>query len=205
MCCLNFHSICRDTVALFFVLITTTSAASQEVWTFEEHVSPFLSKYCTSCHGQEEMESGIRVDQLDGELRGRRQFPWKAIDKHVGEESMPPEGEPQPTADERKALALWIDGAIQKSLLRDKERNGSAVDNTIVLLGSGVSTTHNPRNLSTMLAGGANMGLKHGTYWRQENSHMSKLFLSILHSMGIHQESFADSTGTLTDSIFLDA
>ena len=126
MSCLNFHSICRDTVALLSVLIATTSAASQEVWTFEEHVSPFLSKYCTSCHGQEEMESGIRVDQLDGELRGRRQFLWKAIDKHVAEESMPPEGEPQPTADERKALALWIDGAIQKSLLRDKERNGSA-------------------------------------------------------------------------------
>lgn len=83
--------------------------------------------------------------------------------------------------------------------------NGSALDNTIVLFGSGASTTHNPRNLPTMLAGGANMGLKHGTYWRQENAHMSKLFLSILHSMGIHQESFADSTGTLTDSIFSNA
>ena len=123
---LNFRSICRDAVALLSVLIATASATAQEVWTFEEHVSPFLSKYCTSCHGEEEMESGIRVDLLDGELRGRRQFLWKAIDKLVAEKKMPPEDEPQPTADERKALVLWIDGAIEKSLLRDKERNGSA-------------------------------------------------------------------------------
>ena len=71
-----------------------------------------------------------------------------------------------------------------------------------ILFGSGASTTHNPRNLPTMLAGGSNMGLKHGTYWRHDDTRMSNVFLSILHSMGIHQESFADSTGTITDSIF---
>ncbi len=31
---------------------------------------------------------------------------------------------------------------------------------------------------------------------------MSNLYLSVLHSLGIQQESFADSTGTLSDSIF---
>ena len=31
---------------------------------------------------------------------------------------------------------------------------------------------------------------------------MSNLYLSILRSLGIEQESFADSTGTLSDSIF---
>ncbi|MCA9216140.1 MAG: hypothetical protein KDB27_23895 [Planctomycetales bacterium] len=83
-----------------------------------------------------------------------------------------------------------------------KAIDGPALDNTIVLFGSGASTTHNPRNLPTMLAGGANMGLKHGTYWRRDDTRMSNVFLSILHSMGIHQESFADSTGTISDSIF---
>ena len=46
------------------------------------------------------------------------------------------------------------------------------------------------------------MGLKHGAYFRNGESRMSNMYLSILHSMGIEQESFADSTGTLSGPIF---
>ena len=83
-----------------------------------------------------------------------------------------------------------------------RDRNGSVLDNTIVMFGSGASTTHNPRNLPTLIAGGANMGLKHGTYWRNGETRMSNVHLSILRTIGIEQESFADSTGTLSGSIF---
>jgi hypothetical protein len=83
-----------------------------------------------------------------------------------------------------------------------KDRNGSVLDNTIVLFGSGASTTHTPRNLPTLIAGGANVGLKHGSYWRNGETRMSNAYLSILRSLGIEQESFADSTGTLSHSIF---
>ena len=83
-----------------------------------------------------------------------------------------------------------------------QDRSGSVLDNSIVLFGSGASTTHNPKNLPTLVAGGANMGLKHGTYWRKNDTPMSNLYLSILHSLGIRQEAFSDSTGVLRDSIF---
>ncbi len=83
-----------------------------------------------------------------------------------------------------------------------KDRDSTILDNTIVLFGSGASTTHNPTNLPTLLAGGANMGLHHGTYWRRENTPMSSLYLSILHSMGIDEPTFADSSGPLRESIF---
>lgn len=83
-----------------------------------------------------------------------------------------------------------------------QDRNGCVLDNTIVLFGSGASTTHNPSNLPTLVAGGANMGLKHGAYWRRDETRMSNMYLSILRSLNIEQESFADSTGTLSDSIF---
>jgi hypothetical protein len=89
-----------------------------------------------------------------------------------------------------------------QSLTRYQDRDGSVLDNTIVLFGSGASTTHNPRNLPTLIAGGANMGLKHGTYWRNGETRMSNVYLSILRSLGIGQELFADSTGTLSGSIF---
>ena len=83
-----------------------------------------------------------------------------------------------------------------------QDRNGSLLDNTIVLFGSGASTTHTPRNLPTLVAGGGNMGLKHGAYWRNGETQMSNMYLSILRSLGIEAESFADSTTTLSDSIF---
>ncbi|MCH2125295.1 MAG: DUF1552 domain-containing protein [Pirellulaceae bacterium] len=83
-----------------------------------------------------------------------------------------------------------------------KDKNGSVLDNSIVLYGSGASTTHYPKNLPTMVAGGSNMGLKHGQYWQEGDSHLSNMFLSILHSMEIYESSFSDSSSVLSSSVF---
>lgn len=87
-------------------------------------------------------------------------------------------------------------------LTQYQDRSGTVLDNTIVLFGSGASTTHNSHNLPTLLAGGANMGLKHGIYWRQGESRMSNMYLSILRALRIEEESFSDSTGTLSSPVF---
>src|SRR6056297_658925 len=80
--------------------------------------------------------------------------------------------------------------------------NGSVLDNTLVLFGSGCSTTHNPKNLPTLLAGGKNMGLRHGSHLQQPDTPMSNLYLSILHSLNIEVDSFGDSRGTLSGPLF---
>ena len=92
-----------------------------------------------------------------------------------------------------------------KRLQDYKENKGNVLDNTVVLYGSGASTTHLPENLPTLVAGGANMGLKHGQYWRNGKTQMSDVFLSILHSMGIEEEKFADSSKTGARSVFTKA
>ncbi len=83
-----------------------------------------------------------------------------------------------------------------------QDRQGTVLDNTIVLFGSGASTTHNNHNIPTLIAGGANMGLKHGAYWKKDDTRMSNVYLSIIRSLGIEEESFADSTSTVSGSIF---
>src|SRR6478752_9432214 len=65
---------------------------------FEQQVKPFLKQNCVRCHNTETAMSGVRVDQLDGALEDRHLKLWEAIRKRVGEESMPPKGQPQPTA-----------------------------------------------------------------------------------------------------------
>jgi hypothetical protein len=47
------------------------------------------------------------------------------------------------------------------------------------------------------------MGMKHGNYWRgKDETPMSNVYLSILRTLGIEQESFADSTGTVSCPVF---
>jgi hypothetical protein len=87
-------------------------------------------------------------------------------------------------------------------LEKNQDKNGSVLDNTVVLYGSGASTTHYPKNLPTLVAGGANMGLRHGVYWRDGETRMSNVFLSILHAMRIDVGSFSDSTGTAGGPVF---
>ena len=92
-----------------------------------------------------------------------------------------------------------------KRLQGYQDNSGTVLDNTIVLYGSGASTTHQPKNLPTLVAGGANMGLQHGQYWRSGDTQMSDVFLSILHSMGIEEERFADSAKTGAREVFTKA
>jgi hypothetical protein len=98
-------------------------------------------------------------------------------------------------------LSQQIAGFLSR-LQSYRDIDGSVLDNTIVLFGSGASTTHNPTNLPTLVAGGNRLGLKHGRYWRQNDARMSNLFLSILRTLKLDVEAFGDSTGTLGDSIF---
>lgn len=83
-----------------------------------------------------------------------------------------------------------------------QDKNGAVLDNTIVLYGSGASTTHCPKNIPTLVVGGANMGLRHGGYWQSGETRMSNVYLSILHSLGIEAKSFADSTGVVSEAVF---
>jgi hypothetical protein len=89
-----------------------------------------------------------------------------------------------------------------KRLSGYQDRNGSVLDNTLVLFGSGASTTHNPRNIPTLVAGGSNLGLKHGQYWKGGEARMSNLYVSMLRALEVPVESFADSTGTLSSPVF---
>lgn len=88
--------------------------------------------------------------------------------------------------------------------MRDrKDEFGSLLDNTQVLYGSSQSHTHNARNCPLVLAGGKNMGLKHGTYQRfPEKVPMSNLFVSMAQSAGVNCTKFSDSTGELPSNIF---
>jgi len=109
--------------------------------------------------------------------------------------------------DEKLDQLAIVEGAIISAygdFLRDlasvKENGVSLLDQTSVFLTSnlGNASSHNNRNMPVVLAGG---GFKHGQHlaFDQRNNYpLPNLFVSVLQRLGLEQDSFASSTGTLT-------
>jgi hypothetical protein len=95
-----------------------------------------------------------------------------------------------------------LDYLLQR-LTDAKDEHGPLLDNTLVFYGSSNSTYHNARNYPLILAGGKNMGLKHGRYMKfdENKENLSNLFVSMLNALDVPSESFADSKGNI-DQIF---
>ncbi|MDA0283171.1 MAG: DUF1587 domain-containing protein, partial [Planctomycetota bacterium] len=108
----------------FAVLFAERGRAAEEA-DFQGDVQPLLQEFCLRCHNVEKMTSGIRVDRLDGSLENRHLFLWKDILKQINTKAMPPEDEPQPTADQRRFLVEWITGAMAVARSRNAQKNGS--------------------------------------------------------------------------------
>ena len=85
------------------------------------------------------------------------------------------------------------------------EGNGTLLDNSTYLLGSGMGNPdiHNHRNLPIVVASGANSGINGGRHiqFGEEQMPLANLHLTLLDSVGVHLESFADNTGRV-DELF---
>ena len=80
-----------------------------------------------------------------------------------------------------------------------KEPGGTLLDHTMVLYGTnmGNASTHVTTNLPVVLAGG---GFKHGQHLafdRDNNYPLPNLFVSMLQRLGLEEDKFASSTGTM--------
>lgn len=106
---------------------------------------------------------------------------------------------------------------------------GPLLDNTMVLYGSCCSTTHNARNYPMLVAGGANLGVRHGYYRHhgetavvesqndrlsgaliedgnrriaRDDINVGHLYVGMLQALGVEVDTFADAEGPL-DGFFV--
>jgi hypothetical protein len=80
--------------------------------------------------------------------------------------------------------------------------DGSLLDHSVYLYGSGMgnSSLHDHDNLPILVAGGAATGLKGGRHIRYEKgTPLANLHLTLLDRVGVHLESFVDSSGKIED------
>jgi hypothetical protein len=91
---------------------------------------------------------------------------------------------------------------LVKKLAAMKEGDGTMLDHTLFLYGTGISdsNTHFHDDLPIALIGGQPTGLKGGRYVRQpKGTPLANLHLTILDALGVPVEKFGDSTGKLDD------
>ena len=80
------------------------------------------------------------------------------------------------------------------------EGDGSLLDNSMILYGAGISdgNRHNNENLPIVIAGKAGGTIRTGRHISYDfETPMSNLFLSMMDRMGVHADTFGDSTGRL--------
>jgi hypothetical protein len=89
-----------------------------------------------------------------------------------------------------------------EKLKATREGNGSLLDNTVYLYGSGLgnSSIHDHDNLPILVAGGAACGMNGGRHIRYETgTPLANLHLTLLDRVGVRLDKFGDSSGKIDD------
>jgi Protein of unknown function (DUF1552) len=90
---------------------------------------------------------------------------------------------------------------LVKKMTTMKEGNGTMLDHTLFLYGTGISdsNTHFHDDLPIALIAGEGTGIKGGRFFRHaKGTPLANLHMSVLENVGLSVESFGDSTGKLT-------
>ena len=95
-------------------------------------------------------------------------------------------------------------GRFLSFLESTNDGDGRMLDNTIVLFGSGMNSgvggEHSPKNLPFLIAGGKNLGLRHGQHLAfdpEKRTRLANVLLACIRALGVEAKSFSDSTGAL--------
>lgn len=92
---------------------------------FRTAVSSLLKKHCVSCHGAETQESGLRLDTLKPDFTDSpTAAKWIEVMDNLNLGEMPPEGEPQPNAEQAAKVTHWIANELRHASTLAKGTGG---------------------------------------------------------------------------------
>lgn len=79
----------------------------------ERGMRQLLGRYCLACHAPQKKKADLDLESIARPgLHPDHDEHWEQVRVVLGDHSMPPEGKPQPTPEERDRLAAWIDQSL---------------------------------------------------------------------------------------------
>ncbi len=103
--------------------LRASSLSNEATW--KDKVEPLLVQYCFECHdsltadGDFDLEA-LPADFMDSQAAGH----WIEVMDNVNASEMPPEDEPQPSAEERALIAEWIAAELEHVRLQAAATGG---------------------------------------------------------------------------------
>jgi uncharacterized membrane protein len=127
-------------------------------------IQPLLQKDCVACHGPEKAKAGLRLDSLAAVLKGGQNgvvlAPGKPAESSLitrlklppeHDDHMPPDGKPQPEADEIALLEWWVAaGAPEKQKVGELKPTAQMQRILQARSGKPVAQTTPPRDLAAV-------------------------------------------------------
>ena len=96
-----------------FILASALALPAARAVDFATEVRPVLEKYCFKCHGAEKQKGGVKLsDSADVAAIYRDVKTWDKALAEMRDRAMPPEGKPQPGAEERTRVMEWLDHTL---------------------------------------------------------------------------------------------
>lgn len=110
-----------------FALLTLPAvrAIAEDEATFNERVMPVVKKFCVECHAGSDPEAGLSFDTVN-HVSHVDDHPdlWEDIAEKLRRREMPPVDQPQPSADEFKAVETWIAARMAQLAAAQKPNPG---------------------------------------------------------------------------------
>lgn len=106
-------------------IATTTRYVTAQAPAPPPDYQAFLKTRCLACHNADNSTAGVRVDNLDDKFGDDSVSKWEAVHHRIAAGTMPPKGMPQPSPEERKAIADWIAKNLEIAKLRPAPKNGN--------------------------------------------------------------------------------
>ncbi len=130
-----------------------------------------------------------------GQVRGAHDF------HHKGSQARDPSDPDIQTLAARDEMLCANLARLMDKLKSIPASDGTLLDHTVLLFGGSQISSHSGVSFPTILAGGKNLGFKHGQHlkWDGGKVPMSNLYLTILHQLGCPVTSFKESRGTLSE------
>lgn len=78
---------------------------------FAKDVKPIVTKYCLGCHSGNGAMAGLKLDALVQSNDFTTTLDqWGKVASRLSQNTMPPQGMPRPTENERQRISTWVDG-----------------------------------------------------------------------------------------------
>ncbi len=108
-------------VGLFGLNLCVASAQNDpevsqtDIKEFENHVKPFLTEYCSRCHGKRIQRADFAFHDVDGNVSNAKDWErWEKILEMISIGDMPPEDQTQPSKTKRLQITTWIAAELKK-------------------------------------------------------------------------------------------